>query len=526
MHENRETCEASRSNQDRDLSEKAICRTADGQVSQESDCVVLPVNQSNKEDPSSAEIGEGRTQAKENIAISNTHPTQSGKGVSQGLRGVREAARKGKQIRFTALLHHVSVGELRNSFYVLQRQAAPGVDGMTWKEYETGLEDRLADLHIRVQRGTYRAQASRRVYIPKADGRQRPLGIAALEDKIVQQAVVTVLNQIYEADFQGFSYGFRPGRSPHQALDALSVGIHRKRVSWVLDADIRGFFDHMSHEWTMKFLQHRVGDPRMLGLIQKWLKAGVSEDGQWSETKVGTPQGAVISPLLANIYLHYVFDLWTEVWRKKVAKGDVIVVRYADDLVLGFESRAEAERFLEEFRERLLKFGLELHSEKTRLIQFGRFAALNRRQQGKGKPETFTFLGFTHYCGKRRKDGAFIVWRETAKKRMVAKLQAIKMELRRRRHLPTASVGAWLRKVVTGYYLYHAVPGNLPQLNIFRWRLGWLWQRILSRRSQRGRLSQKRFFGLLNRWIPHPRVLHPYPSARFDATHPRQKPYA
>src|SRR4029077_15118941 len=312
---------------------------------------------------------------KENIVQSNTDPTQSGKQVSQGLRGVRQVARERKQERFTALLHHVSVGLLRASFYALQRQAAPGIDGVTWREYEAGLEGRLSDLHSRVHRGAYRAQASRRVYIPKADGRQRPLGVAALEDKIVQQAVVTILNEIYEVDFKGFSYGFRPGHSPHQALDALSVGLLRKRVKWVLDADIRGFFDQMSHEWTMKFVQHRVGDPRIVRLIQKWLQAGVVEEGQWSETKMGTPQGAVVSPLLANVYLHYVFDLWVEVWRKKVAKGDVIVVRYADDLVVGFQHRTEAERFLKEFRERLAKFGLQLNADKTRLIEFGRFAA-------------------------------------------------------------------------------------------------------------------------------------------------------
>ena len=392
---------------------------------------------------------------------------------------------------------------------------------MTWQEYETGLEDRLADLHSRVHRGAYRAQPSRRVYIPKADGRQRPLGIAALEDKIVQQAVVTILNEIYEVDFRGFSYGFRPGRSPHQALDALSVGIHRKRVNWVLDADIRGFFDQMSHEWTVKFVEHRVADRRILRLIQKWLKAGVSEEGQWSETKVGTPQGAVVSPLLANVYLHYVFDLWVEAWRKKVAKGDVIVVRYADDLVVGFESRAEAERFLEEFRERLAKFGLELHPEKTRLIEFGRFAAQNRKQRGEGKPETFTFLGFTHYCGKLRSTGAFTVWRKTAKKRMVAKLQAIKAELRRRMHSPPAQVGEWLQKVTLGYYQYHAVPGNLAQLKVFVARLRRLWRLVLMRRSQRGYVRWDRLERLFDRWIPLPRVLHPYPMQRFDATHPR-----
>jgi len=483
------------------------------------------MNLPNNEEQFSAEVGEGRMRAKENIVQSSTRPTQSGGRVSQGLRGVRKVARERKQERFTALLHHLTIDLLRESFYVLKRQAAPGVDGVRWKEYETGLEGRLKDLHNRVHGGTYRAKPSRRVYIPKADGRQRPLGIAALEDKVVQQAVVTVLNEIYETDFKGFSYGFRRGRNPHQALDALSVGLHRRRVNWLLDADIRGFYDHMSHEWTMKFVEHRVADRRILRLIQKWLKAGVSEDGQWSETKVGTPQGAVVSPLLANVYLHYVFDLWAEAWRKKVATGDVIIVRYADDLVVGFEKRADAERFLAEFRERLAKFGLELNSEKTRLIEFGRYAAQNRVKRGEGKPETFTFLGFTHYCGKRQ-NGAFTVWRKTAKKRLAAKLQAIKMELIRRRHTPVAQVGEWIHKVVSGYYQYHAVPGNVGQLTIFEHRLRRLWWSVLTRRSQRGKASGKRLNALFARWIPAPRVLHPYPRERFDATHPRWKPYA
>ncbi len=346
------------------------------------------------------------------------------------------------------------------------------------------------------------------------------MGIAALEDKIVQQAVVTILNEIYEADFRGFSYGFRPGRGPHQALDALSVGIERKRVNWILDADIRGFFDNMDHEWTMKFIEHRVADNRVLRLIRKWLKAGVSEDGEWSETKVGTPQGAVISPLLANAYLHYVFDLWVEVWREKVARGDVIVVRYADDLVVGFQHRAEAERFLEEFRERLAKFGLELHPEKTRLIEFGRLAAANRRQRGAGKPETFTFLGFTHYCGTNSK-GHFTVWRRTAAKRMKAKLLSIKQELRRMMHKRVSEVGRWLKRVVDGYYRYHAVPGNMVTLGRFRYRLCRLWRQVLRRRSQRRRLTWPRLQQTFQRWLPRPRVLHTYPSARFDATHPR-----
>jgi group II intron reverse transcriptase/maturase len=521
MHENREISGAFRSNQDRDRSAKAQNHNAGMYGPEKSDRAVVPMNQPNKGEQSSAEVGEGRARTKENIVPSNTSPTQSGERVSQGLSGVRKAAQERRQERFTALLHHASVGLLRDSFYALKRQAAPGVDGMTWKEYETGLEDRIADLHSRVHRGAFQAQPSRRVYIPKADGRQRPLGIAALEDKIVQQAVVTILNQIYEVDFKGFSYGFRPGRNPHQALDALAVGIQRKRVNWVLDADIRGFFDNLSHEWAIKFVEHRVADPRMLRLIQKWLKAGVSEDGRWSESKVGTPQGAVVSPLLANVYLHYAFDLWVEAWRKKVAKGDVIVVRYADDLVVGFENRAEAERFLKEFRERLAKFGLELHAEKTRLIEFGQYAERNRKRCGEAKPETFTFLGFTHYCGKRRSDGTFIVWRKTAKKRMVAKLRAIKAELVRRKHGPSAQVGEWLKKVVHGYYQYHAVPGNLSQLNIFRHRVRRLWRAVLVRRSQRAEMNWQRLSRLLERWIPPPRVLHPYPQVRFAVRHPR-----
>jgi group II intron reverse transcriptase/maturase len=436
------------------------------------------------------------------------------------LSGVRRRARERKQEKFTALLHHLTLDQLRESYFALQRRAAPGVDGETWQQYGTGLEDRLADLHSRVHRGAYRARPSRRVYIPKADGRQRPLGIAALEDKIVQQAVVTILNQIYEVDFQGFSYGFRPGRSPHQALDALHVGLTRRRVNWVLDADIRGFFDNMSHEWTMQFVQHRVADNRILRLIQKWLKAGVMEEGLWKEPEKGTPQGAVISPLLANVYLHYVFDLWAEAWRKKVARGQVIIVRYADDLVMGFEHRADAERFLEQFRERLAKFGLELHPEKTRLLEFGRYAAENRRRRGERKPETFTFLGFVHHCGRTPR-GGFMVWRQTASKRMVDKLKQIKQKLRLRLHAPLPQIGAWLRSVLQGYYRYHAVPGNLRAMNAFRHRVQRLWRQMIGRRSQRSHVAWDRIGPLFARWRPVPRVLHPYPQIRFDATHPR-----
>jgi len=490
-------------------------------MQEKSDCAVVPMNRSNQEGQPLAEVGEGRAQTEENIEQSHMFPTQSGKRMSQGLAGVRQAASTRKQERFTALLHHVTPDLLRDSFYALKRQASPGVDGVTWTHYEAGLEGRLSDLHSRVQRGTYRAKPSRRVYIPKADGRQRPLDIAALEDKVVQQAVLAILNQIYEVDFKGFSYGFRPGRSPHQALDALYVGFQRKRVNWLLDADIRGFFDNMSHPWTMKFIEHRVADRRMLRLIQKWLRAGVSEDGQWSETTVGTPQGAGVSPLLANVYLHYVFDLWAEVWRRKVASGDVVIVRYADDLVLGFQHRADAERFLREFQERLGKFGLELHPDKTRLIEFGRFAFRDRKRRGEGKPETFIFLGFTHYCGHLRSSGAFTVWRITATKRMVAKLKAIKAELQRRKHHRTSEVGEWLRKVKLVITNIMLCPETRFRCNASGVASAGSSRSILIRRSQRAQVRWERLVPLMDRWIPRPRILHPHPGERFDATHPQ-----
>ena len=518
MHENRETSAAPAAVAGR--SGKAHGRNPDMHAAEGSDFGVVPMNQPNKNGQPWAEVGEGRPGIKENIAQSNTQPTQSGARVSQGLSGVRQRARERKQEKFTALLHHLTVDLLRESYFALQRKAAPGVDGETWQQYGTGLEGRLADLHSRVHRGAYRANPSRRVYIPKADGRQRPLGIASLEDKIVQQAVVTILNQIYEVDFQGFSYGFRPGRSPHQALDALYVGLVRSKVNWVLDADIRSFFDRMSHEWIMRFVQHRVADRRILRLIQKWLKAGVMEQGQWEKTEMGTPQGAVISPLLANVYLHYVFDLWVKAWRKTVAGGQVVIVRYADDLVLGFQYQADAEWFLKEFQDRLGKFGLELHPEKTRLLEFGRFAAVDRCKRGEKKPETFTFLGFVHQCGTSPR-GLFMVWRQTANQRMVAKLKQIKQTLRRRMHEPLDRTGTWLRSVSQGFYQYHAVPGNLRAMNTFRHRLRRLWRSTLRHRSQRPNVSWQRIGPLFDRWLPAPRVLHPYPAVRFDAKHPR-----
>jgi group II intron reverse transcriptase/maturase len=517
MRENRETLLVSGSKTP-DRLEKAKSHTASMHARGESDERVVPTKRLNKGEKSLAEGVEGSRSTKGNTGETHTRRTQGRGSVSQGLEGVRQAARRNKRQRFTALLHHVTVGLLRSSYYRLKREAAPGVDGVTWKQYEEGVEERLVDLHERVRRGTYRALPSRRKYINKDDGRKRPLGIAALEDKIVQQAVVTVLNQIYEEDFKGFSYGFRPGRKQHDALDALMVGLKRKKVNWVLDLDIRGFFDNVSHEWLEKFVGHRVADHRVLRLIQKWLKAGVVEEGKWEETTVGTPQGAVVSPLLSNLYLHHTFDLWAHQWRQMKARGDVIAIRYADDAVLGFQHKHEAEAFLEAFRERARKFGLELHPEKTRLIEFGRFAESNRKRRGEGKPETFDFLGFTHICGRTWKGNWFTVRRQTITKRLRKKLQEVKQELRKRWHEKTAVTGKWLRSVVQGYYNYHAVPGNFPALQTFRGEVSKMWLRALRRRSQKSRLSWERFVPIRDRFLPKPRILHPEPGVRFDAT--------
>ena len=492
----------------------------------ESDGCVVPTTSPNNGGPrsrgSAAEGFEGRRPTKENTTQRDLVPDSvPDMGEFCRLRGVRRRAQQDPQARFTALLHHVTVRLLTESFFALKRTACPGVDGMTWREYETNLAARLTRLHERVQRGTYRAQPSKRAYIPKADGRLRPLGIAALEDKIVQRAVGEVLAHVYEADFLGFSYGFRPGRSQHDALDALWVGLMRKRVNWVLDADIRGFFDTLRHDWLRQFVEHRIADPRVLRLIEKWLRAGVSEDGEWSATEVGTPQGAVISPLLANIYLHYVFDLWVQRWRTHNATGAVIVVRYADDIVMGFERRADADRCLAAWRSRLAQFGLELHPEKTRLLEFGREAARQRQQRGEGKPETFNFLGFTHICGTTRK-GRFTVRRKTMRTRLRAKLRHVKEQLRQRWHESVPALGRWLRRVVAGYCNYHAVPGNGSSVEGFRKAIGRLWLRALQRRSQRGRrLTWTRFGPIVEYWLPLPRILHPWPGVRFDAKHPR-----
>ena len=468
--------------------------------------------------PSPAEAVEGRGVAKGNANQTPAPRTQSRSScASMGLEGVRKAARGNKRLRFTALLHHITPSLLVDSFYALQRNAAAGVDRVTWREYEPILLERVKDLHQRIHTGAYRAQPSRRVYIPKADGRQRPLGVASLEDKIVQQAVVTVLSAIYEEDFLGFSYGFRRGRSQHDALDALAVGIKSRKVNWILDTDIRSFFDEIDHGWMLKFLEHRIADRRLLALIRKWLKAGVIDNGRRVASERGTPQGAVVSPLLANIYLHYVLDLWAHQWRKKHAAGDVILVRYADDSVFGFEDKKSAQRFLQAMSERFVKFGLTLNLGKTRLVEFGRFAVVDRQRRGQGRPETFDFLGFTHCCGVDRR-GRFQLVRLTAKKRMRATLAAIREALMRRRHEPVSIIGAWLSRVVQGYFNYHAVPTNLMRLDGFRSEVCRAWRHALLRRSQRHRLRWDRFNRLATRFIPYPRKLHPYPEQRFYAS--------
>ena len=483
---------------------------------EKSDSAVVAVNPANNAGLPAAEWGEPRAETEGNAEQPHTRRTQSRGSVSPGLGRVRQAVRQRKGQRFTALLHHVSMDALRDAFLALKRRAAPGVDGMTWADYEAGLEDKLRDLHGRVHRGAYRALPVRRRFIPKPGGRQRPLGIAALEDKIVQRAVVSVLNAIYEEDFLGFSYGFRPGRGQHDALDALCVAIKGKRVNWILDADIQGFFDAVDHDWLLRFLRHRVGDERIVRLVSKWLKAGVLEDGNWSASDKGTPQGAVISPLLANVYLHYVFDLWARQWRGREAKGDMIVVRYADDLVVGFEHEADARRFWDAMRERFERFSLELHGQKTRLLQFGRYAIEWRQRAGQGKPETFNFLGFTFICGRSRR-GAFLLRRHTRRDRMRTALDEVKRQLRRRRHDSIADQGRWLRSVVTGYFAYHAVPTNSRAIGAYRHHVLDLWRRSLRRRGPKDRTTWARMDRLAAEWLPPARVLHPWPEARLVA---------
>ena len=496
---------------------------------EKSDLAVVAMKPANKAVPAvahtAAEWVEPRAGTKANTGQPNTRRTQSRGSVSQGLDRVRQIARCNKKEKFTALLHHVNVARLREAFLALKRRAAPGVDGVTWQAYEADLECRLQDLHQRVHRGSYRAQPVQRRFIPKPDGTLRPLGITALEDKIVQRALVAVLNAIYEEDFLGLSYGFRPGRGQHDAMDALAVGIDTARVNWVLDADIRSFFDKIDPSWLIQFLEHRIGDARVIRLIQKWLKAGVLDDGALSVSDTGTPQGAVISPLLANVFLHYAFDLWAAQWRKRQAKGRVIVVRYADDIVAGFELETDARQFWQAMRERLGQFGLELHEGKTRLLEFGRHAAARRERRGQGKPDTFMFLGLIFISGKSR-SGNYQLQRKSRGDRMRAKLRDIKAELRRRMHRSIPEQGEWLGAVVRGYMNYHAVPTNARSVAAFGYHVKNLWRRTLKRRSQKDGLTHERMDRIAAAYLPRPRILHPWPNARFAVKHPRWEPSA
>jgi RNA-directed DNA polymerase len=481
---------------------------------EKSDSVVVAGKPTNKAERSVAEPVEPRTGTKGNADQQSTRRAQDRVSVSQALERVRQAARQKKKERFTALLHHVAPAMLRTAFYALKRDAAPGIDGMTWEAYEADLDRRIEELHARVKSGAYRASPSRRSYIPKEDGSKRPLAVAALEDKIVQRAVSAVLSAIYEEDFLGFSYGFRPKRSQHDALDALIVGISSRKVNFILDADIRSFFTEVSQEWVVRFLEHRIGDKRVIRLVQKWLRAGVLEDGIVTIEEKGTGQGSVISPLLANVYLHYVFDLWAERWRRREATGDMIIVRYADDTVIGFEHEADARRFWDAMRDRLREFSLSLHPDKTRLIVFGRYAAQNREKRGLGKPGTFTFLGFVLICGKSRR-GDFQIRRKSRRDRMRTKLREVKEGLRQRRHGSIPETGNWLGQIVAGYFAYHAVPTNSAAIGAFRYHVTVLWYRQLCRRSQKARLVWSRMAKLADEFLPKPQVLHPWPSARF-----------
>jgi RNA-directed DNA polymerase len=493
---------------------------------EKSDPAVVAAKASNEAAQAAEETVERRAGTEGNAPQHSTHRAQDRERVSQGLERIRQAAKARKEERFTSLLHHVSIAQLREAYYALKRQAAPGVDGVTWGDYEIDLESRLAALHDRVHRGgPYHPLPSRRRYIPKPDGRHRPLGVAALEDKIVQRAVQEVLSAIFEEGFLGFSYGFRPGRGQHDALDALATGILKRKVNWIVDADIRSFFDTVSQAWLIRFLEHRIGDRRIIRLIQKWLKAGVLEDGEIRVSEMGTPQGSVISPLLANVYLHYVIDLWAERWRRHEARGDMIIVRYADDLIVGFQHQADARRFLDEMGARLAQFALSLHPDKTRILEFGRFAAADRARRGQAKPETFNFLGFTFICSKTRQ-GKFLLKRKTRRERMRAKLKEVKQVLQQRAHQPIPELGRWLGQVVSGFSNYHAVPTNSGAVATFRYEVIRLWQRALQRRSDRDPTTWARMQKLADAFLPQPRILHPWPELRFAVNHPRWEPYA
>ena len=478
-----------------------------------SDRSIVPMKSPNKGGQPQAEEMEGRDLAKGTPPQQNTLRAQHRVGVPSALERVRQAAKRDKNLRFTSLFHLVyPVDSLRLAYHALKHDASAGIDGVTWRSYGENLQDNLDDLSARLKRGAYHARPARRVYILKTDGRKRPLGVPALEDKVVQKAVVGVLNAIYETDFKSFSHGGRPGHRPHGALDEVYVRLNGK-VSWVLDADLRSYFDTVDHQWMMKFLEHRIADGPILRLIQKWLSAGVLEDGKVLHPEVGTPQGGVASPLLANIYLHYALDVWTQAWRRDIAQGEMYVVRYVDDFVALFQKEADARRYWHDVAERMSKFKLELHPEKTRLIQFGRFAAQNRRDTGLRKPSTFDFLGFTHICGKTR-TGKFTVYRHTIRKRLQTKIAEVKTQLHVRMHRPPKETGKWLKSVITGHVNYFGVPTNFRALACYHHNLVWHWFRSLKRRSQKDKMTwagMQEFIGML----PPVRIVHPHPDKRF-----------
>ena len=482
---------------------------------EKSDSVIVAVKPTNKGTQVPAEPVEPRTEPKGNSGGQSTRRAQHRESVTQAADRIRQFVQREPRERLTALLHHVTVDALRWAFFELKRNASAGADGMTWRMYEEGLEGRLADLHDRVHSGAYRASPSRRVNIPKPDGGTRPLGVAAIEDKIVQKAVTEIiLTPIYEAEFLGFSYGFRPGRGAHNALDALAVGLMRRKINWVVDCDIRAFFDHVSRDWLVRFLEHRIGDKRVIRLIIKWLNAGVMEAGEWRDNLRGTPQGSVASPILANIYLHYVLDLWFQKkWRSHEVGGDTIIVRYADDFVVGFQHKRDAERFLDAAKKRFGNFELEIHPDKTRLIEFGRFAQRDRRQRGQGRPETFDFLGFTHYCTKTRRE-RFQLGRKPVAKRMTRTLKRLKEELRRRRHRKVVDTAIWLGKVVNGWLGYFAIPTSFRHLSRFVHHLRRLWLKELRRRSQKDRTQWDRVSRLIAMYWPKLEIRHPWPEQR------------
>ncbi|NJM10140.1 MAG: group II intron reverse transcriptase/maturase [Bdellovibrionaceae bacterium] len=462
-----------------------------------------------------AEGMEGKTLTKGKTSQQNTLRTQqAGNDVQSALDRIRKLAKQEKGTKFNNLMHHIyNVDRLRKCFFEMKKKAAAGIDEVTWHDYEENLERNLQDLSRRLKVGGYKAKPVRRVFIDKADGKKRPLGVPVLEDKLVQRSTVEVMNAIYETDFRPFSYGYRPGRSQHNCLDALYVGLLTRKVNWVMDADIKGFFDSLNHEWLVKFVEHRIGDDRVIRLIRKWLKAGVMNEGTHEETSEGVPQGGSISPLLANIYLHYALDLWVDHKRRDKSRGEVIIVRWADDFVMGFEHKSQAENYLAELKDRMRKFSLELHPEKTRILEFGPWARYNRKRRQQGKPETFGFLGFTHIVGVKFSNGMYTVLRQTIRKKMRIKLTEVKQELRQRMSHPVNDQGKWLKSIVEGHCRYYGVPGN-PAPNRFRFAISQMWWKTLRRRGNRRKLQWRKMEKIVDRWLPQVKLHHPYPLRR------------